>query len=207
MVTYSGDWFNTAYNESNAYNPTWYQPTTSVYPVDISQIPSILTSNLLTSELIKYLSYFIQLVSRFNHRIDIYNNFIYSDQDLFKKSFEFFESNPRARESFTILEHLVDNEPDTKLKFYLRHVYYLQKMIHTQGIGDNTLFGTGLPTLHYCFLKIKDLLKFEMESKSGFFQGSWTLIFLDVILFLLPLLIILLFILQFIQNHFLLIIY
>lgn len=208
MMKYSGYWFNASYDE-NSHNFNWYDPTKSVYPVDISQLPSILTSNLLSKALVKYLSYFIQLVRRFNHRIDIFNNYIYSDLSLYKKSEDFLKRLDKtpARTSYIELKNLIDTGKDEDLKSYFNHVYFLQKLIHTDGIGGQDFYDDDFPRLHLCFTKLKELLKKEDEIKDSLFHGSWNLILADILLICLPLLIIILFFLQFLNNHIIFIIY
>lgn len=208
MMGYSSGWFSTSYDEnSNDFN--WYDPTKSVYPVDISQLPSILTSNLLSEELVKRLSYFIQLVRRFNHRIDIFNNYIYSDLALFKKSEDFLKRIDKtpARTSYIELKNLIDKEKDSDLRSYFNHVYFLQKLIHTDGIGNQSFYDNDFPKLNLCFTKINDLLKKEGKTMVGLFRGNWSLIFVDVVLICFPLLVVTLFLLQFLKNHIIFIVY
>lgn len=208
MVSYSGEWFNACYNENSSdYN--WYDPTNSVYPVDISQLPSIITSNILSERLINLLSFFIQLVKRFNHRIDIFNNYIYADPALFKKANDFLKSikGTPARSSFIDLTNLIDANKDEEVKAFLMHVFYLQKMIHKDGIGDRNYYRNDFPKLSLCFEEIKNLIEKEKSQKVGLFRGEGLIVLADVVFLCFPAIVILISILVFIRYHLMVLIY
>ena len=82
-------WFASSYSEDINKN-TWFDPSRSVYKVDFSIIPNIINSNLIKNELSEQLTYLVQLIDRFNQRVDQFSNYVFSDIDLYRKSIEIY---------------------------------------------------------------------------------------------------------------------
>lgn len=199
LIDYCGEWFGTCYNE-NSVNPAWYDSSKSVYPVDIIQVPNLMSSNLLSPQLTKQLSYFIELVRRFNYRIEVFNNFVYSDPAVFRKSINFIQNlNEKEKSDYLNISDLVKKQ-DEDLRAYLDYVYFLQKVIHVHGIGDNTSYNEKFPKLHKCFNEIKSEVENEIKIKNNLFRGRWYFFLFDILFFCLPLLIIVLYIVDFLVN-------
>ncbi len=197
LLEMSGEWFRSTYNK-NSESQNWYSPNFSVYPVDVSQVPNILTSNLLSIEISRHLSFFIQLVRRFNHRIDLLNNFLHSDPKLFKEACLFYK-NEYKNLTFREVDDRVKEQND-ELKFYLEHLYLMQKQIHTDGIAEGQ-YNNSIPSLSLCFQKIECLFQIENKKQDGFLRGRFILVIGDIFFLLLPAAIVTIFVLNFYKNH------
>lgn len=203
LLQLSGEWFDAEYTK-NYENQQWYSPRYSVIPVDISQVPGILTSNLLQESISKYLSFFIQLVRRFNHCIETFNDFLHSDPTLYEKACSFYQ-NDFKNLSYQEVFIKVASQPEP-LRSYLEQLYLLQKQIHCDGIGRGSL-DDKIPSLSLCFKKLRHLVQLETKKASGFFSGNLLWKLADFIFLLIPLCMVALFFINIIENHLVIIFY
>lgn len=193
LLQMTGKWFDAEYPDC-CENPRWYDPKYSVFPVDTSQIPNILTSNLLSEKISTNLSFFIQLVRRFNHRIEVFNNFLYSNTNLFDEAGVFYEKVKELPLHEICIRVQSQNEA---LGSYLKHLYSLQKKVHTS-IGQGKI-DDDIPSLCLCFRKLQILLEKEKTQSNYWLKGFWVL--LDFLLLVVPFLIILTFIVGLVHHH------
>lgn len=199
LLKMAGKWFDSEYDK-NHENKSWYRPSLSVYPVDVTQVSNILTSNLLNIELSKYLSYFIQLVRRFNHRIEDVENYRYSEPHIFKEACLYYQNELKdldQKEILFKLESLKDNKDE--LLFYFEHLYALQKNVHVDGIGKGD-FDYEIPSLNKCYRKIECLFEIENRESNGLLKGKLLWILSDIVFILMPVGIILLSLLR-VKNY------
>lgn len=200
LIDYAGEWFNGSYDEYSC-NPAWFDPSKSVYPVDIIQVPNIINSNLVSPDLTKQLSFFIELVRRFNHRIEVFNSFVYSDPKILQKSLAFYLTlSDNEKNSYIKIREKIEVQ-DEEIQRYLNHIYFLQKIIHTDGIGNNSSYNEKFPMLHKCFIDIKTVVEHERKIKNNLFRGRWYFILFDLMFFCIPLFLIVLFATEFIVKH------
>lgn len=99
ILDVSGEWFSTSYPE-DLERKDWLNPKKAVYKVDSSILPSIVTSNIISKELVSKLGYFIQLINRFNQEVDKFNSFRYSDVDLFMRYCSFYNGHLKKLKDF-----------------------------------------------------------------------------------------------------------
>jgi hypothetical protein len=193
------DWFESSY-PIDLSKAEWFNPNKSVYRVDPSIIPNIINNNLISPELAEQLTYFIQLISRFNQRVELFNDYLFSDVDLYRKSFYFHEKNFKNKdyeecnknlEKFELNIEMELNEEkkhmNKKLAFYIRHYYKFQKFIHTNGIGEmKDINLEGFPQLNKCFHNINCLLKVEKKMKRSILKNDGIYMLGDVIFLVFP---------------------
>lgn len=186
-----GKWFGSEYDK-NYENVDWYSPNFSVFPVDISQVPNILTSNLLRTEMSTYLSYLIQLIKRFNYRIEVVDQYRGANPDVLQVALIYHQNNLKGLPLNQAIIKIHDIS-DEKLKFYFEHLYLLQKQIHESGIGKGDL-DNDIPSLSKCYRKIECLLEVENIETVGIMGGKWYWVLSDIIFILIPVIITLLYI-------------
>lgn len=187
VLDYSGQWFNASYPKGEN-NPGWFHPGKSVYKVDISILNNVVNNNAVSKELSKLLSYFVQLVSRFNHRVDLFNQFIHSDGYLLKEATNFYKKNCFCDKNYDECKKIVEglkNEENENLKFYIERIYSLQKSIHTDGIGTQDYFLLDFPQLSLCFRLLRNQLIKEKRNRVYFFYSKKYL-FCDIIFIIIP---------------------
>ncbi|NCU42060.1 MAG: hypothetical protein EOM19_05085 [Candidatus Moranbacteria bacterium] len=144
ILNYSGQWFSTSYPKGED-NSGWFHPGKSVYKVDISLVNDIINNNTVSKDLSKLLAYFVQLVARFNHRIDLFNQFIYSDGYSLGEATKFYKDNCFCDKDYSDCKKILKGLENDKLKFYIERLYSLQKSIHTDGIGTQDYFLLDFP--------------------------------------------------------------
>ncbi|MFH0969117.1 MAG: hypothetical protein V1804_01280 [Patescibacteria group bacterium] len=202
LLNTAGEWFSSSYPK-DLNKEAWFYPGEIVYKVDTSIVPDIVNSSLISAKLSSQLTYFIQLVERFNHLIDNFNSFKYSDTKILLKSFDFYEKNLKNR-NYIECENVIENkkteieseQKNTTIKNndyerlnesldiikYIRYIYILKKMIHIDGIGTPEYFSNSkFPNLNKCYHEIKCLLKIEKLSKRGLFNDELRYILGDIL--------------------------
>ena len=187
VLDYSGQWFNASYSEEKN-NPGWFHPCKSVYKVDVSILNNIVNNNTVSKELSKLLSYFVQLVARFNHRVDLFNQFIHSDEYLLKEATKFYKENCFCDKDYDECKNIIENlksEEDENLKFYIKKIYSLQKSIHTDGIGAQNYYSMEFPQLSLCYRKLREQLLIEGKNEIKLFCNK-RYIFWDIIFIIIP---------------------
>lgn len=212
LLNISQWWIGTSYSEYTNKSE-WFDPGKSVYKIDTSIIPNIISSNLIKKELSKQLSYFIQLVNRFNQRIDMYCQYVFSDIDLFLKATLFVNDNLvddkknylSYENCLKKVENLSIKKEDLRLFNYLEKVYRLQKIIHMDGIGDegyyvNENIKSKFPKLHRCYLELDCMLKHEELNRKQFLRDDSLYLIGDILLLIIPSIVVLVYILFFLDN-------
>lgn len=173
VLDYSGQWFNASYPKERN-NPGWFNPGYSVYKVDVSILNNIVNNNTVSKEISKLLAYFVQLVARFNQRVDLFNQFIYSNEFLLKEATKFHKKNCFCDKNYDECKKVIEslNEKDENFKFYVKRIYSLQKSIHVDGIGTQEYYSMELPQLSLCYRKLKEQLSIERKNEIRFFHDK-----------------------------------
>jgi hypothetical protein len=183
---WAGASYSTNYNDRN-----WFDPGRSVYKIDVSIVPNIISSSLIEKELSSLLTYFVELICRLNQRIDTYDQFIYSDVNLFLKASSLFDKKLQYlnyEDCYYEIEKLknTEDEKDSILHDYIDKVYRLNKIVHVDGIGDNRYYIDKFPTLHKCFLELGCELKNEESKKRSILYDKFTYFIGDLVFLMIP---------------------
>jgi len=195
------EWFSSSYPEGIDKN-TWFDVGQSPYKVDFSIIPNMINSNLINPEMSGQLTYLIQLIDRFNQRIDIFNNYAHSNTDLYNKLIEIYKNKNFVGKNYVDCYKEIKNEVISEgFLFYIMECYRLKQIIHTDGIGEMRDFNnSNFPNLNKCFHNVSYLLTIEKKNKKSFLKDDIQFMIGDVVFMLIPAGIILYLILKFLYE-------
>lgn len=185
ILDYSGLWLNSSY-PSDKNDSKWFNPGKQVYKVDISIVNDIINKSAISKNLSKLLAYFIQLVNRLNYRVDMFNMYLYSNDNLLREASKFYKENCLDDKLYEECRQCVDSINDENLKFYMTRVYALQKSIHIHGIGEQKYYRQEFPHLSLCYKKLEKEMMIIKNSDIGILNDSQYII-ADVIFIIIPL--------------------
>lgn len=216
ILNVTKEWFASSYPK-DIDKSEWFDPQRYVFKVDFSILPNIINSNLVSRELTVQLTYFIQLITRFNQSINQFSDYVFSDIDLYRKAKDFYDGKDFENKKFVdcyneldkLKNEIITNkevsgerilimEEKKKLLFYMNNCYFFKKSIHTATIGEMGHYGDDkFPHLNKCFHNIITLVICEKKNNKGFFNDDFRYMIGDLIFLLIPAIIILVLIFDF----------